>query len=90
MDSNAKLGAKIIPGDPKEQSDNGKLLEKVILENELVVINSTELCHGIITRHRTTIHGQEKSVIDYFIVCRELYNSITKMKIYEDRSRVLS
>ena len=83
MDSNAKLGAKIIPGDPKEQSENGKLLEKVILENELIVINSTELCHGIITRHRTTINSIEESVLDHFIVCKDFFKLVINMTIDE-------
>ena len=55
MDFNAKLGPKIITGDPKEQSENEKLLEKVIAENDLVVVNGTELCNGVITRHRNKL-----------------------------------
>ena len=54
MDANAKLGKEINPGDPKEQSRNGKLLEKVIIENELVLVNAKYLCKGIITRKRQT------------------------------------
>ena len=41
LDANSKLGSKHIPGDPKEQSSNGKLLEKVVEDNELVVVNGT-------------------------------------------------
>ena len=33
MDANSKLGPEIIKGDPKEQSRNGKLLEKVVDDN---------------------------------------------------------
>ena len=51
MDSNAKLGSKILPADPKAQSENGKLLEYVITENNLVVVNSQPLCNGAITRY---------------------------------------
>ena len=76
MDSNAKLGPKIIPNDPKEQSENGKLLEKVIAENDLVVVNGTELCNGVITRHRKTMNSLEESAIDHFIVCKDFSNML--------------
>jgi hypothetical protein len=47
MDSNAKLGPSIIHDDPKPKSDNEKLLGKVILENNLVVVNATSVCEGL-------------------------------------------
>ena len=83
MDSNAKLGPLIIPGDPKEQSKNGKLLEKVVVEKDLIVVNSTEICSGIITRHRKTINSIEESVIDHFIVCKDFFKQVISMKIDE-------
>jgi hypothetical protein len=83
MDSNAKLGPTIIPGDPKPQSDNGKLLEKVIVENDLVVVNATSVCEGLITRHRTTINGKEEAVLDHFIVCKEMFKLIKSMLVDE-------
>ena len=81
MDSNAKLGPKIIPNDPKEQSENGKLLEKVIAENDLVVVNGTELCNGVITRHRKTMNSLEESAIDHFIVCKDFFKHVINMII---------
>ena len=83
MDSNAKLGPVIIPGDPKEQSENGKLLEKVVVENDLIVVNSTELCSGLITRHRKTINSIEESVLDHFIVCKDFFKQVISLKIDE-------
>ena len=83
MDSNAKLGSRIIPGDPKEQSDNGKLLEKIVVENNLKVVNGTELCNGIITRFRKTINNTEQSVIDHFIVCNNFFELVINMTIDE-------
>ena len=86
MDANSKLGSHIIGGDPEvEQSKNGELLEKVLEDNELIVVNSTELCEGIITRYRKTIHREEKSVLDFFIVCRIFFQLIIKMEIDEKR-----
>ena len=84
LDANAKLGSAIIPGDPKEQSKNGKLLEKVVDENELVVVNAKDLCKGVITRYRKTVNSEEKSVLDYFIVCKRFYNLVKSMTIDED------
>ena len=83
MDSNAKLGPRVIPGDPKEQSENGKLLEKVIVENDLIVVNSTELCSGTITRFRETINSIEQSVLDHFIVCRDFFKLVRNMIVDE-------
>ena len=67
MDANSKLGSTIIPGDPCEQSKNGKLLLKVIEDNDLIVVNGTDLCKGIVTRYRQTKNSTEKSVLDYFL-----------------------
>ena len=83
MDSNAKLGSKIIPGDPKEKSENGKLLEKIVNENDLIVVNGTELCNGTITRHRKTINNIEESIIDHFIVCKDFFKLVVNMTVDE-------
>ena len=85
MDANSKLGTDYIPGDPKSQSKNGKLLAKVIDENDLVVVNGTDKCSGLITRHRETINGVEESVIDFFIVCRRFFHIINSLVIDEKR-----
>ena len=83
MDSNAKLGPTIIKGDPKPKSENGKLLENVISENDLIVVNASSICEGTITRYRKTINGEEESVLDHFIVCREMFKIIKRMVIDE-------
>ena len=90
MDANSKLGKDIIKGDPKEQSKNGKLLEEVINDNDLVVVNGTSVCEGVITRHRQTVNGIEESVLDYFIVCRSFFNLIIKMTVDQERKFSLS
>ena len=89
MDANSKLGPEIIKNDPKEQSRNGKLLEQVINENNLVVVNGTNLCDGVITRQRTTIHREEKSVLDFFIVCKSFLSLIKNMKVDEEKKYAL-
>ena len=83
MDSNAKLGSKLIPSDQKIQSENGKLLEKVITSNNLVIVNAQPLCTGSITRYRKTIRGEEKSILDHFLVCEEMFASVQSMSVDE-------
>ena len=85
MDANSKLGEEYIPGDPKAQSKNGKLLANVIDENDPVVVNGTDKFSGLITRHRKTINGVEESVIDFFIVCRRFFNLVNNLIIDEQR-----
>ena len=83
MDSNAKLGSKLIPSDPKPQSENGKLLENVISDNSLVIVNAQPFCTGSITRYRKTIRGEEKSILDHFLVCEEMFESVRSMSVDE-------
>ena len=85
MDANSKLGNEYVKEDPKPQSKNGKLLANVVDENDLVVVNGTDKCSGLITRHRETINGIEESVIDFFIVCRRFFNHINTLLIDEKR-----
>ena len=82
LDANSKLGKTIIPGDPAvEQSKNGELLMKVIEENDLIVVNATDVCKGVITRYRKTVNGEEKSSIDFFIVCRGFMQLVMEMEV---------
>ena len=53
-------------------------------------MNSTDLCEGVITRFRKTVNGSEKSVLDYFIVCKQLLKLITKLVIDEERKYPLT
>ena len=61
------------------------LLGKILLLSTL-----KEKCSGIITRMKKTKRGTEESVIDYFIVCEELFESVVKMEIDEKRRYTLS
>ena len=81
MDANAKLGPEIIPGDPLPLSPNGLILKNIIESNNLVLCNSDEKCEGLYTRERNTIRGNEKSIIDFMIICEDLYEYFEKMKI---------
>ena len=90
MDANAKLGDKVIPKDPKQQTKNGEKLLSIIEENNLIVVNSLDLCEGTITRSRETINSKEESVIDYFIVCQDFLQMVSKMKIDENKIDMFS
>ena len=85
LDANSNLGQEIIPGDPHPQSKNGKLLEKFLLYNYLVVVDGLGICKGKITRYRKTINRTEESVLDLFIVCRSFLDLIIKMTIDKER-----
>ena len=89
-DANAKLGHEIIKNAPNPQSDNGQLLWSLIERNNLTVVNSLEICEGCITRHRTTKISEEKAVLDYFIVCENLAEFVSRMTVDEERVDVLT
>ena len=90
LDANAKLGSDVIKGDPNKISNNGGLLLELIRRQNLAVLNANDLCKGIITRHRTTVLGEEKSVLDYIIVCDFLLSYLEKMLVDENRMFVLT
>ena len=90
MDANAKIGLDYIKGDPYEMSANGKLLISLIERQDLVIINGTDKCFGLITRMRKKGNTVEKSILDYFIVCRALFQMVTMMVIDEDRDYILT
>ena len=91
MDANSKLGNEIVPGDPKEQSQNGKVLANIIERNALIVVNSLpDKCHGLITRRRTTENGGEESVIDFVIVSADLLTDLKEVIIDENKEHALT
>ena len=58
--------------------------------NNLVICNKTDLCEGAITRQRETVNGSERSVLDYVILCQEMFSFLSNMKIDEARAHVLT
>ena len=91
MDANSKLGKEIVPNNPKEQSQNGKVLAEIVERNALVVANSlSEKCQGLITRKRTTEDGVEESIIDFVIVSADLVCDLKEMIIDEKKEHALT
>ena len=90
MDANAKLGKTVIKDDPNEITSNGKLLYDIVERQNLVIINSLDICKGTITRQRDLENRTEKSVIDYMITCEDLGNEIIEAAIDESRIHTLA
>ena len=86
MDGNAKLGKNIIKQDPHNITENGKLMKDLIESESLVLLNSSQLCMGAITRQRVTKNKEEKSIIDFILVCEKLADFFALMFIDEERS----
>jgi hypothetical protein len=90
MDANAKLGSNYITHDLHAISDNGKLLRDLLQRQNLTCLNSHEMCVGTITRHRKTILGDEKAVLDFIIACDQLTPYLERMVVDEKRVNVLT
>ena len=90
FDANSKLGSHVIKGDPHVMSSNGSLLSSLVDRQNLIVVNATHRCFGTFTQYRKTKTAEEKSVIDYFVVCQNLYENVLKMVVDEERKFVLT
>ena len=91
FDGNLWAGCDIIPGDPRKQNRNGKLFEEFLARNpHLTVVNSLQLCKGLITRSRLKDGSQEESILDFFIVCSRVLPYVTSMVIDESKKYVLT
>ena len=84
MDANAKLGLL-----NEKVSRNGKLLQGVIDECELKVLNTSDMCHGRITRVNRK-RTDEKSAIDFVLGTDEVYSQLENMLIDENEDYVLT
>jgi hypothetical protein len=61
MDANVWAGPELIPGDPNEQNSNGRMFVEFLLRNpKLTLVNSLQLCEGLISRIRCAKNKTEK------------------------------
>ena len=91
MDSNSKLGAEYIAGDPHKQSQNGKLLSDIIDKHGLIVTNGvTDKARGLITRRRETTQSVEESIIDHLLISNDLNDDFDSLIVDEERKHVLT
>ena len=89
-DANAKLGNKLFSKDLHNQTENGSILYDIIQRQNLHILNTDQLCSGSITRHRSTKCGEEKSILDFIMVCDGLKICFEEMVIDEARAHVLT
>ena len=91
FDGNLWAGRKIVPNDPRVQNKNGKLFQQFLDKNShLTVVNSLELCEGLITRRRIKNGKLEESVLDFFLVCNQVLPHVKRMVIDEDKKYILT
>ena len=91
MDANSKLGEKLVPNDPKEQTPNGAVLADILERNNLIVANAiTEKCRGLITRRRVVEGAEEKSIIDFLILSVDMAHKLERLIIDEDKEYALT
>ena len=84
IDANAWAGKEIIPKDRNTQNSNGKLLEMFLKRNkDIHLVNSLNLCEGVITRKQITDSLNEKSAIDLFLVCSRILPYVICMNVDE-------
>ena len=66
MDANVWAGPELIPGDPNPQNYNGKLFEEFMTRNpQLTLVNSLQLCEGLITRKRVAKQKVEQAILRF-------------------------
>ena len=68
--------------DPHNQNKNGEMFSQFLSRNEnMTILNSLELCEGLITRKRIANGKVEKSVIDFALVCNIMLPYVKKFFI---------
>ena len=91
MDGNLWAGSSLIKDDPNPCNANGKLFKEFLNKHpHLKVVNSLELCEGLITRKRTTKRRTETAVLDFFVVCEQVLQFVERMVVDEEKRYVLS
>ena len=91
MDGNLWAGSEIIPGDPNPKNKNGEMFCQFLQRHpHLKVVNSLDVCQGLITRRRNTTKKNEKAVLDFFVVCHRVLDYVDNLTIDEDGKHELS
>ena len=86
MDGNLHAGPNLIKNDPNTQNQNGKLFMEFLDRNkQLTVVNSLEVCEGVITRSRIVENKTEEAVLDFFVVNAKVLPFVKKMLVDENK-----
>ena len=62
----------------------------LIERHGLKILNADQMCTGAITRCRVTTKNTEVAILDYVLVCEELYQYFEKMQIDDERNYTLT
>ena len=89
-DLNAWLGLNIIQGDKREQNKNGKMFEEFFNTNKLTVVNSLPICKGVNTRVTKRKGKLVQCVLDFYVVCQHVLQSVVEMEIDVDRKYIVT
>ena len=91
MDGNAWLGSEFIENDPHTKNRNGELFGNFISRNSNInLLNSSNICKGLITRSRLVNSTKEESVIDFVLACNKVLPFVQKMTIDEEKIYALA
>ena len=91
MDGNLHLGPEFLPNDPNKMNKNGKLFTEFLERNpHLILVNSLDICRGLITRRRKTVKKLEEAALDFFVICNRVNQYLVKMVIDEEKKYVLT
>ena len=91
MDANLHAGPELLNSDPNLQNRNGKIFMDFLKRNpSLIVVNTLDICTGLITRKRELKTRTEEAVLDFFIVNENMRQFLKKMVIDEGREFCLS
>ena len=91
LDSNSWLGCNLMKSDPHMQNQNGKLFEIFLRNNgNIKALNNEDFCEGNITRSRKVNGKEEKSIIDFILVCNKLLPYANYMYIDEGKKYSLA
>ena len=86
MDGNLHAGSKLITNDPNKQNTNGRLFCEFLERNpQLIVVNTLNLCEGLITRRRELENRTEEAILDFFIVNEQMRTYLRTMKVDEEK-----
>ena len=91
FDANSWLGYYFLCSDPNPQNENGKIFEDFLERNKnMTLLNSHPSCQGFITRSRIVKNKEERSIIDFILICDKILPYFQKMFIYEEKTWALT
>ena len=89
-DLNCWLGPELLPGDVREQNQNGRLFQSFLQENKLTCVNSLPITKGLITRSRKHLGEIRESTIDFYVVCERVLPLVKSMQVIDDKEHKLT